>query len=152
QMRGPLKVPIIGLLTPLEERACTAYGRATDAIWLIGVLAVLGAVGAFVLYRYRAVPINPWPLATPFLLCLVFLLLIALVVFAALWRLNRRSLAVYCQQIVTQAQRYLSVVDGESRREGLALYQRVVDLADQIGTERLRREGLPEALNPIGDA
>jgi tetratricopeptide (TPR) repeat protein len=152
RLHGPLHTPVIGLLTPVEEQVCTAYGRAANAIWLIGFSSVVGAVGAFALYRYDTAPINPWPLAAPFLLCLGALVLIVPLNVAALRRLNKRSLPVYCQQLVAQGQEYLRLVDGEKRQEALALFQRVADLANLVGKERLRRECTAEALNAIGDA
>lgn len=152
RMHGPLKTPVIGLLTPLEERVCTAYGRAANAIWLIGVPSAVGAVGAFALYRYDQAPVNPWPLAAPFFLSLGALVLIVPLNVGALRRLNKRSLSVYCRQVVAQGQEYLRVVDGERRREGLALLQRVADLADLAGKERLLGECSVEAQNAIGDA
>jgi tetratricopeptide (TPR) repeat protein len=152
RLHGPLKTPVIGLLTPLEERVCTAYGRASNALWLVGFPSAAGVIGALALYRYDRAPVNPWPLAAPFLLCLGVLSLIVIINVAALWRLNRRSLSAYSRQLVAQAQEYLSVVDGERRREGLALFQRVADLADLAGKDRLLRECSVEALNAIGDA
>ncbi len=152
RMHGPLNTPVIGLLTPLEERVCTAYGRAANAIWLVGFPSALGAAGAFALYRYDQAPVNPWPLAAPFLLCVGALVLMVPLNVAALRRLNKRSLSVYCQQLVAQGQEYLRVVDGERRREGLALFQRVADLADLAGKERLLGECSVEARNAIGDA
>ncbi|HEY7126324.1 MAG TPA: tetratricopeptide repeat protein [Ktedonobacterales bacterium] len=152
RMHGPLNTPVIGLLTPLEERICTAYGRASNALWLVGVPSAAGAIGALALYRYDQAPVNPWPLAAPFLLCLGMVSLIVILNVSALWRLNRRSLSVYCKQLVAQGQEFLKVVDGERRREGLALLQRVADLAHLAGKDRLLHECTVEALNAIGDA
>lgn len=151
RLRGPFETPIIGLLTPTEERVCTAYGRMNGRIWLLVPFQILLTAGIIVLSR-KGFYLDIWPLILPFLLCWGFALLAFLVVNAALLRLTRRSLSAYCQELATLGRKWVDAVDGELRLEGLGLYQRLADLADAVGKERLLQQGSVEATEAVAEA
>jgi tetratricopeptide (TPR) repeat protein len=150
RLRGPFETPIIGLLTPLEERVCTAYGRMAGRIWLFVPVQVLLIVGIVLLTRLGWY-LDFWPLVLPFVFCWVIQVLAFLIVNAALHRLNRRTLSVYCRELATLGRKWVEAVDGELRLEGLGLYQRLADLADALGKERLQ-QGSVEAAEAVAEA
>jgi tetratricopeptide (TPR) repeat protein len=161
QLTGPFDTPVIGLLTPTEERISSAYGRLllyTSAgrrlTGLFVLLIVLPALelGAVYLLSRRGFHVNGWPLLAPVLLCWAVYLLALLRVNAARQRLNRRSLAQYCQELVTLGRKWSAAVDGELRLAGLGMYQRVADLADAIGKERLLHQGAVEASEAVAES
>ncbi|HEX6779349.1 MAG TPA: hypothetical protein VF099_14160, partial [Ktedonobacterales bacterium] len=161
RLTGPFDTPVIGLLTPTEERVSSAYGRLliyTSAgrrlTGLFVLLIVLPALelGAIYLLNQRGLRVNRWPLLLPFLLCWAVYLLALLRVNAARRRLNRRSLAVYCQELATFGRKWSAAVDGELRLAGLGMYQRVADLADAIGKERLLQQGAVEVSEAVAEA
>src|SRR5262249_50033419 len=119
---GPFQTPVIGLLAPVEERVCTAYGRITGAFWLMLVPPVAAGAGLFVLTHWRQIDLLP--LVLPFLLCWGAALLAFLVVVGVMRQLNRRTLTAYCQELVTLGRKWIDAVDAELRLEGLGLYQR----------------------------
>jgi tetratricopeptide (TPR) repeat protein len=151
RLRGPFETPVIGLLTPIEEQVCTAYGRVTGRIWLLVPLQALVVAGSFVLMRLGRFPAI-WPLSLPFLFCWGFIILAFLVVNTALRRLNRRSLTTYCQNLAVLARKWVDAVDSELRLEGLGLYQRLADLADALGKERLLQQGTVKAAEAVAEA
>ncbi len=151
RLRGPFQTPVIGLLTPREERICTAYGRITGKIWLLVPLQALVIAGIFALMRLGWY-LDTWPLILPFMCCWGFALLALLIVHAALQRLNRRSLLTYCQELAELGRRWVDAVDSELRLEGLGLYQRLADLADVLGKERLLQQGAVEAIEAVAEA
>ena len=146
RLRGPFETPIIGLLTPAEERICTAYGRMAGRIWFVIPLQALAVVGVFVLARQGLLDL--WPLILPFVLVWLFEILAFLIVNSALRRLNQRSLTTYCQELATLGRRWVQAVDGELRLGGLGLFQRLADLADVLGKERLK-QGSAEATEAV---
>ena len=161
RLTGPFDTPVIGLLTPTEERVSSAYGRLliyTSAgrrlTGLFVLLIVLPALelGAIYLLNQWGFRVNRWPLLLPFLLCWAVYLLALLRVNAARRRLNRRSLAVYCQELATLGRKWSAAVDGELRLAGLGMYQRVADLADAIGKERLLQQGAVEVAEAVAEA
>src|SRR5262249_32273358 len=64
RLRGPFGTPIIGLLMPVEERVCTAYGRIAGRIWLLIPFHILLMVGV-VLLKQRGWYLDIWPLIWP---------------------------------------------------------------------------------------
>ncbi len=151
RLRGPFETPIIGLLTPTEERVCTAYGRMNGRIWLLVPFQMLLAALVIVLSR-KGLYLDVWPLILPFLLCWGFAILAFLLTRAALLRLNQRSLSTYCRELATLGRKWVDAVDGELRLEGLGLYQRLADLADAVGKERLVQQGALEATEAVAEA
>jgi tetratricopeptide (TPR) repeat protein len=151
RLRGPFETPIIGLLTPTEERVCTAYGRMNGRIWFLIPFQILLAVGIIVLSR-KGLYLDVWPLILPFLCCWAFALVAFLITNAALLRLNQRSLSAYCQELAALGRKWVDAVDGELRLEGLGLYQRLADLADAVGKERLLQQGSVEAAEAVAEA
>jgi tetratricopeptide (TPR) repeat protein len=148
---GPFQTPVIGLLAPIEERVCTAYGRMTGPFWLLALPSGAAVVALYLLMRLSH-PLNLWPLVLPFLLCWGVALLAFLVVNAALRRLNHRSLTVYCQELAALGRKWIDAVDGELRLEGLGLYQRLADLADALGKDRLLQQGIAEVTEAVAEA
>ncbi len=151
RLRGPFRTPVIGLLMPIEERVCTAYGRITGKIWLLVPIQALFIVGIFALVRLGWY-LDTWPLILPFLFVWGFSILAFLIVNTALRRLNRRSLTVYCQELAKLGRKWVDAVDGELRLEGLGFYQRLADLADVLGKERLLQQGAVEAVEAVAEA
>ena len=161
RLAGPFETPVIGLLTPTEERVSSAYGRLliyTSAgrrlTGLFVMLIVLPALelGAIYVLNQRGFRVNRWPLLLPFLLCWAVYVLSLLRVNAARRRLNRRSLALYCQELATLGRKWSAAVDGELRLAGLGMYQRVADLADAIGKERLLQQGAVEVAECVAES
>lgn len=151
RLRGPYGTPVIGLLTPLEERVCTAYGRMAGKIWLLIPFQILFIVAIFVLKRLNLY-LDTWPLILPFVFVWGFEILAFLIVNAALRRLNRRSLLTYCQELATLGRKWVDAIDSELRLEGLGFYQRLVDLADVLGKDRLLSQSAVEATEAIAEA
>ena len=149
RLRGPFETPIIGLLTPAEERICTAYGRMAGRIWFVIPLQALAVVGVFVLARQGLLDL--WPLILPFVFVWLFEILAFLIVNGALRRLNQRTLTTYCQELATLGRKWVEAVDGELRLGGLGLFQRLADLADVLGKERLQ-QGSTEATEAVAEA
>ncbi len=147
---GPFQTPVIGLLAPAEERICTAYGRITGAFWLMVAPPIVAGVGLSLLARVRQIDLLP--LIVPFLLCWGAALLAFWVVVVSMRQLNRRSLTAYCQELVTLARKWVDAVDAELRLEGLGLYQRVADLADALGKDRLLQEGRMQTAEAVAEA
>lgn len=151
RLRGPFETPIIGLLTPTEERVCTAYGRMAGRIWwMVPFQALLVAVVLFL--TRRGMHLDVWPLLLPILFAWGFAILGLLIVNVALRRLNQRTLTTYCQELAKLGRKWVDAVDGELRLEGLGLYQRLADLADVVGKERLLQQGALEAIEAVAEA
>ncbi len=148
---GPFDTPVIGLLAPKEEQVCTAYGRMLGAFWLLVLPPLLVGAGLALLVRLHR-SLNIWPLLLPFLLCWGVALLAFLIVNAALRRLNHRSLVAYCQELAALGRKWVNAVDGELHLEGLGLYQRVADLADALGKDRLLQQGTVDAAEAVAEA
>jgi tetratricopeptide (TPR) repeat protein len=161
RLAGPFDTPVIGLLTPTEERVSSAYGRVllyttagrrlTGLSVLIVFLPVLALAGLYVLGR-QGYALERWPLLVPFLLCWGAYLLVLLRVNAARRRLNRRSLMAYCQELAALGRKWLAAVDGEMRQAGLGMYQRVADLADALGKEKLLQQNSVEVAEAVAEA
>jgi tetratricopeptide (TPR) repeat protein len=151
RLRGPYETPVIGLLAPLEERICTAYGRMNGRIWLLIPFQILAVAAILVMVRLGWY-LDRWPLILPFLCCWGFAILAFLIVNSALRRLNRRSLPTYCQELAKLGRKWVDAVDGELRLEGLGLYQRLADLADVLGKERLLQQGAVAAAEAVAEA
>ncbi len=161
RLAGPFKTPVIGLLTPTEEQissACgrlmlyTSAGRRLTGLFVVALLLpVLTLVGLDVLRR-QGYQLSYWPLVLPFLFCWGALLLAWLRVNVARRRLNRRSLVTYCQELATLGRRWGAAVDAELRLAGLGMYQRLADLADVLGKERLLQQGMVEAVEAVAEA
>jgi|GEM_PF-1859330 len=148
---GPFDTPVIGLLAPREEQVCTAYGRMLGSFWLLALPPLLIGAGLYLLVRLSKA-LNIWLLLLPFLLCWGVAILAFLIVNAALRRLNRRSLVAYCQELAALGRKWVDAVDGELRLEGLGLYQRLADLADALGKDRLLQQGAVEAAEAVAEA
>ncbi len=151
RLRGPFETPIIGLLTPTEERVCTAYGRMAGRIWWMAPFQALLVAVVLFLTR-RGVYLDVWPLLLPIVFAWGFAVLGLLIVNVALRRLNRRTLTAYCQELAKLGRKWVDAVDGELRLEGLGLYQRLADLADVVGKERLLQQGAIEAIEAVAEA
>ncbi|HEY7358400.1 MAG TPA: hypothetical protein VH590_18090, partial [Ktedonobacterales bacterium] len=151
RLRGPFETPIIGLLTPTEERVCTAYGRMAGRIWWMVPFQVL-LVAAVLFLTRRGLYLDVWPLILPFGFAWGFAILGLLIVNVALRRLNRRSLTAYCQELAKLGRKWVDAVDGELRLEGLGLYQRLADLAAVVGKERMLQQGSIEAIEAVAEA
>jgi tetratricopeptide (TPR) repeat protein len=149
RLRGPFDTRIIGLLTPVEERVCTAYGRMAGRIWFLVPVQVL-FIGGILVFVRQGWYLDVWPLILPFVFAWVFQILAFLLVNGALHRLNRRSLVVYCQELATLGRKWVEAVDGELRLSGLGLFQRLADLADVLGKERLQQS--TEAVEAVAEA